>query len=134
MGVPGIAIVVRLVRASVLDVLGQEYIRTARAKGLSRNYGAVSPYSPQRPHPGSDLFRFHPGWFGWRHLYRGNLFRNPRRRSPVPIESVIGSRDYPVIMAFAIISTTLFVVANLVVDLMYPWLDPRIRLGAGHVA
>ena len=35
MGVPGIAIVVRLVRASVLDVLGQDYIRTARAKGLS---------------------------------------------------------------------------------------------------
>ena len=36
-------------------------------------------------------------------------------------------------MGFAIIATTFFVLANLIVDLMYPWLDPRIRLGAGHV-
>jgi ABC-type dipeptide/oligopeptide/nickel transport system permease component len=48
------------------------------------------------------------------------------------IESLF-QRDYPVLMAFAIVSTTLFMLANLIVDLMYPILDPRIRLGSGNV-
>ena len=49
------------------------------------------------------------------------------------IESVF-SRDFPVINAIVLIGTTLFVMANLLVDLMYPFMDPRIRMGASQVA
>ena len=53
----------------------------------------------------------------------GNLF----------IESIF-ARDYPIINAVIIIGTVLFVMANLIVDLIYPVLDPRIRLGRGQDA
>jgi peptide/nickel transport system permease protein len=53
----------------------------------------------------------------------GNLF----------IESIF-ARDFPIINAVIIIGTTMFVAANLIVDLIYPWLDPRIRLGGSYVA
>ena len=49
------------------------------------------------------------------------------------IESLF-SRDYPIIMAVTLLGTTLFVLANLIVDLIYPMLDPRIRLGGDYVA
>ncbi|MEK7815078.1 MAG: ABC transporter permease subunit, partial [Chloroflexota bacterium] len=49
------------------------------------------------------------------------------------IESLF-ARDYPIIMALTMIGTTLFVLANLLVDLAYPFLDPRIRLGSDNVA
>ncbi len=132
MGVPGIAIVVRLVRASVLDVLGQDYIRTARAKGLPeiivrRRHILRNAMIPLATSFGFTIAGLAGGTFIVE-IYFGipgvGLFA---------IESLF-QRDYPVIMAFAIISTSLFVLANLVVDLMYPLLDPRIRLGAGNVA
>ncbi len=132
MGVPGIAIVVRLVRASVLDVLGQDYIRTARAKGLPeiivrRRHILRNAMIPLATSFGFTIAGLAGGTFIVE-IYFGipgvGLFA---------IESLF-QRDYPVIMAFAVISTSLFVLANLVVDLMYPLLDPRIRLGAGNVA
>ena len=49
------------------------------------------------------------------------------------IESVF-ARDYPVINAMVLIGTSVFVMSNLLVDLIYPVLDPRIRLGSGYVA
>ena len=49
------------------------------------------------------------------------------------IESLF-ARDYPIIMALTLIGTTLFVLANLLVDLAYPLLDPRIRLQGGYIA
>ena len=133
MGVPGIAIVVRLVRASVLDVLGQEYIRTARAKGLSETTVRYRHILRNALIPVVTSFGFIlAGLVGGTFIVE-TYFGIPGV-GLLTVESVIGSRDYPVIMAFAIISTTIFVVANLVVDLMYPWLDPRIRLGAGYAA
>ena len=53
----------------------------------------------------------------------GNLF----------IESIF-ARDFPIINAVMIIGTSMFVIANLIVDLIYPWLDPRIRLGAAYAS
>ena len=60
MGVPGIAIVVRLVRASVLDVLGQDYIRTARAqKGWRKAFGALEAHPEERHDSGGYQLRVH---------------------------------------------------------------------------
>jgi ABC-type dipeptide/oligopeptide/nickel transport system permease component len=132
MGIPSIAIIVRLVRASVLDVLGQDYIRTARAKGLHENVVRVrhilrNALIPVVTSLGGTLAGLAGGSF-----IVETYFGIPGM-GLLGIEAVF-QRDYPVFMAFAIMGTTLFLLANLVVDLMYPVLDPRIRLGAGNVA
>ena len=131
MGVPGIAIVVRLVRASVLDVLGQDYIRTARAKGLSETIVRWRHILRNAMIPVVTSFGFTiAGLAGGTFIVE--IYFGIPGVGFFTINSLF-ARDYPVIMAFAIISTTLFMLANLVVDMMYPLLDPRIRLGAGNV-
>jgi peptide/nickel transport system permease protein len=132
MGVPGIAIVVRLVRASVLDVIGQDYIRTARAKGLSERMVRTQHILRNAMIPVVTSFGFTiAGLAGGTFIVE--IYFGIPGVGFFTIQSLF-ARDYPVLMAFAIISTTLFMLANLVVDLTYPLLDPRIRLGAGHVA
>ena len=132
MGVPGIAILARLTRASTLDVISQDYVRTARAKGLSERVvrsrhilrNALIPVVTTLGLSLSGLVvtsfiveRF----FGIPGM--GDLF----------IRSFF-ARDLPVISAFVLIGTFLFVMGNLLVDLLYPLLDPRIRLGGTDVA
>ena len=132
MGVPGIAIVVRLVRASVLDVVGQDYVRTARAKGLSETAVRYRHILRNALIPVTTSFGFIlAGLAGGTFIVE--IYFGIPGVGRLSLEA-LNARDYPVLMAFAIISTTLFVLANLIVDLMYPYLDPRIRLGAGHVA
>ncbi len=131
MGVPGIAIVVRLVRASVLDVLGQEYVRTARAKGLPELTVRYRHILRNALIPVTTSFGFIlAGLAGGTFIVE--IYFGIPGVGRLSLEA-LNARDYPVLMGFAIIATTFFVLANLIVDLMYPWLDPRIRLGAGHV-
>ena len=131
MGVPGIAIVIRLVRASVLDILGQDYIRTARAKGLNERVVRYRHILRNAMIPVVTSFGFTiAGLAGGTFIVE--IYFGIPGVGLFAIESLF-QRDYPVMMAFAIITTTLFMLANLVVDLMYPLLDPRIRLGAGNV-
>ena len=132
LGIPSIAIIVRLVRASVLDVLGQDYIRTARAKGLNENVVRVrhilrNALIPVVTSMGGTLAGLAGGSFIVEKYF------GIQGMGLLGINSIF-ERDYPVFMAFAVIGTTLFLVANLVVDLIYPLLDPRIRLGAGNIA
>ena len=132
MGVPGIAIVTRLSRASALEVVNQDYVRTARAKGLSewvvrRRHILRNAMIPVVTALGFslagiaftsfivELFFGIPGI--------GNLF----------IESIF-ARDFPIINAVIIVGTSMFVMANLLVDMIYPVLDPRIRLGGSYAA
>ena len=130
-GVPGIAIVVRLVRASVLDVMGEDYIRTARAKGLSEGVVRYRHILRNAMIPVATSFGFTLAGLAGGSFIVEIYFGIPGV-GRFAIESLF-QRDYPVMMAFAFITTTLFMLANLVVDLMYPLLDPRIRLGGGHV-
>ena len=131
MGVPGIAIVIRLVRASVLDILGQDYIRTARAKGLNERVVRYRHILRNAMIPVVTSFGFTiAGLAGGTFIVE--IYFGIPGVGLFAIESLF-QRDYPVMMAFAFITTTLFMLANLVVDLMYPLLDPRIRLGAGNV-
>ena len=130
MGVPGIAIITRLTRASTLEVLGQDYIRTARAKGLSE-------FLVQRRHvlrnaliPVITMLGFSLAGIAFTSFIVERFFGIPGIGN-LFIESIF-SRDYPIINAVIIIGTTMFVIANLIVDLLYPWLDPRIRLGGSY--
>lgn len=131
MGIPGIAIMARLTRASTLEVLGQDYIRTARAKGLSE--GVV-----QRRHilrnaliPVVTTVGFILGGLAFTSFIIERFFGIPGVGNLL-IEAVF-ARDYPIINAVVIIGTTMFVLANLLIDLIYPLLDPRIRMGGGEV-
>lgn len=132
LGIPGVAYLTRLTRASTLDVVGQDYIRTARAKGL-----------PERTVRSRHILRnalvpvVTTLGFSLAGLASGSFVVETTFGIPgvgqLGVEALF-ARDYPVIMAFTIIGTTLFVLANLLVDLAYPLLDPRIRIGGDVVA
>ena len=131
-GIPGVAIITRLTRASTLEVIHQDYVRTARAKGLPERTityrhilrNALIPvvttlgFSMAGLASGSFIVELYFGIPGVGLLAIESLF----------------ARDYPIIMAIVLLGTTLFVLANLLVDLAYPFLDPRIRVGGGYVA
>lgn len=132
LGIPGVAIITRLTRASTLDVISQDYIRTARSKGLSERIilyrhilrNSIIPvvttlgFALAGLASGSFIVEF---WFGIPGV------------GLLALESLF-NLDYPIIMALTILGTSLFVIANLLVDLAYPFLDPRIRLGGGYIA
>ena len=132
LGIPGIAIVTRLTRASTLDVIGQDYVRTARAKGLPERLVRLrhilrNSLIPVVTTLGFSLAGLASGSF------IVELYFGIPGVGLLTIESLF-ARDYPIIMAVTLLGTTLFVLANLIVDLVYPILDPRIRLGGDYVA
>ena len=132
LGIPGVAIVTRLTRASTLDVIGQDYVRTARAKGMPERLVRTrhilrNSLVPVVTTLGFSLAGLASGSF------IVELYFGIPGVGLLTIESLF-SRDYPIIMAVTLLGTTLFVLANLIVDLIYPILDPRIRLGGDFVA
>ena len=126
LGLGTAATLARLTRSSLLEVLGEDFIRTARAKGLSER--AVV----------------------WRHALRGALIPvltvtgiafGHLLGGAVIVESIfawpgignllvnsIYDRDYPMIQGFVLFMGTVFTLLSLVADLSYLWIDPRIRL------
>ena len=121
-------IVTRLVRSGMLDVLHEDYLRTARAKGLTERavvlrHALRSMLIPLVTVLGLQLSALLGGAvvieqvFGWPGV--GQIAIN-----------AISSRDYPVIQADVLVVSTAFVFMNLVVDATYAWLDPRIRVAA----
>jgi peptide/nickel transport system permease protein len=132
MGIPGVAIIARLTRASTLEVIGSDYIRTARAKGLpemvvQRRHILRNAMIPVATYLGFSLSGLLTTSFIVERFFGipgvGNLL----------IEAVF-ARDYPIIDGVLLIGTSIFVMVNLLVDVIYPVLDPRIRLGQGNVA
>jgi peptide/nickel transport system permease protein len=128
LALPGAAALSRLVKASMLEVLGDDYVRTARAKGVS-NGGVVWRHAmrnalvPVATILGLQFGRLLGGAvitesvFSWPGV--GRLIRDS-----------IGNRDYAVVQACLLLLVMLFVVINLLTDITYGVLDPRIRLGA----
>lgn len=132
LGIPGVAIITRLTRASTLDVVHQDYVRTARAKGLSEYTIKTRHILRNAMIPVVTTLGFSlAGLAGGSFIVE--MFFGIPGVGLLAIESLF-SRDYPIIMAVVLIGTSLFVFANLIVDLLYPVLDPRIRLGGGYVA
>lgn len=132
MGVPGVAIIARLTRASTLDVVSQDYVRTARAKGLPERMVRNRHILRNALIPVITTLGFSLASLAFTSFIVERFFGIPGVGNLL-IESIF-SRDYPVMNAIVLIGTTLFVMANLVVDLIYPLLDPRIRLGGSYVA
>ena len=132
MGVPGVAIITRLTRASTLEVLGRDYIRTARAKGLSEMVVRRRHILRNAMIPIVTTLGFSLAGIAFTSFVVERFFGIPGVGNLL-IEAIF-ARDYPIIDGVLLIGTTMFIMANLVVDLVYPLLDPRIRLGGGHAA
>ena len=125
MGVPGIALFVRLMRASTLDVMGQDFIRTAHAKGLSSIRIDSRHIFRNAVIPIVTILAFSLAG-----LIGGAIVIETIMGIPgigrFAVQSVF-DRDYPSIMAIILITSGFFVVATLLADLAYAYVDPRIR-------
>lgn len=125
LGIPGVAGLARFMRASTLDVLGQDFIRTAKAKGLTQFAVDSRHVLKNAMIPIVTLLSFAlAGMFVTSFIVEfilgipgvGNF----------TIDSVF-NRDYPIIMAMGIIGSAAFVIANLLADITYAFIDPRIH-------
>lgn len=117
---------VRLVRSCMLDVLGADYIRTARAKGLSELAVVVGHALKNAAIPVVTIWGLDIGLFFGGAVVTESIFGWPGMGSLI-IQSVY-KRDFPVVQAAVFFVALVFVTVNLLVDLMYAWLDPRVRL------
>lgn len=132
MGIPGVAIVTRLTRASTLEVIGQDYIRTARAKGLPELVVRRRHILRNALIPVVTSLGFSLAGIAFTSFVVEIFFGIPGVGNLL-IEAIF-ARDYPIIDGVLLIGTTMFIMANLIVDLIYPVLDPRIRLGGSYAA
>jgi peptide/nickel transport system permease protein len=124
------AILSRMVRSSLLEVLGEDYIRTARAKGLSPfrvlvQHGLGNAWLPVLTVLGMQLGALLGGA-----VVTETVFNWPGIGSLL-VES-IQRRDYPVVQGCVLMISLCYVAINLVTDLLYGWVDPRVRLGHGR--
>ncbi|WP_029421002.1 ABC transporter permease [Alicyclobacillus macrosporangiidus] len=125
LGTIPMAVIARMTRSSMLEVLKHDYVRTARAKGLADfwviyKHALKNSFAPVLTVIGIQLGSLLGGAvltetiFGWPgvglYLYNG-----------------IGARDYPVIQSGILVLSVIFIVVNLIVDLLYAYFDPRIQ-------
>jgi peptide/nickel transport system permease protein len=127
-----IAVISRLLRASLLETLGSNYITTARAKGLRQHqivliHALKNALIPVVTITGTIFAGLVAGA-----VIIETIFALPGLGRL--IVDAISFRDYPIIQGFVIFAGTVFVVVNLAVDFSYILIDPRVRLGAkgGH--
>lgn len=124
-GLPGVAVITRLMRASTLDVLGQEFITFAKAKGVSYRDVIIKHVGKNAIIPVVTVLGLSFSGLLGGALIVELIFGIPGV-SRFALDAIF-SRDYPIIMALTLIGTASLVVANLIVDLLYVLLDPRIR-------
>ncbi len=130
LALPALATLTRISRTSLIDLFGMPYVRTARAKGVPEYkvrfiHIFKNALIPLVTVVGLDFGSYLNGAvltetiFGWDGLGR------------FAMEGII-KRDYPVIMGCIIVGTSVYVLINLLVDILYHYLDPRVRLHAGN--
>jgi ABC-type dipeptide/oligopeptide/nickel transport system permease component len=129
LAIPPVAYVARLSRTYMLEVMQQDYIRTARAKGLSRRlvvyrHALRNTLVPLLTTIGIILGGLLSGTFVIETLF------NIPGLGRLAIQSIF-ARDYPVTMAIVLLFTFFYAGINLIVDLLYGVIDPRIHLGRG---
>lgn len=121
-----VALITRTTRASLLDVIGMDYVRTARSKGLSERSVMYGHALRNAMLPVVTVLGLTIG-----HMLGGAVLTETVFSWPgvgLAIYNAIGSRDLPVIQAGILLGAVVFVLINLVVDLLYGSLDPRIKV------
>lgn len=126
LGIRPLAVIIQLMRNSLLEVFNQDYIRTARAKGLSE-YQIIKKHAIKNAL--NPVVTAISGWFasmlagavfveyifGWNGLGK-------------EIVNALNTLDLPVIMGSVLIIALMFIIINIFVDVIYTWLDPKIKL------
>ena len=126
LGIRPLAVICQLMRNELLDVLNQDYIRTARAKGLSeytviKNHGIKNSLNP--------VVTAISGWFA--SLLAGAVFVEyifGWNGLGKEIVNALNNLDLPVIMGSVLVIAFMFIIINILVDIIYAWLDPRVKL------
>lgn len=122
----------RLLRASMLEAAGQRHVRYARLRGLSENRIERAHILRNAWLPIITAMGMHVGELIGGTLVIESIFGWPGvGRYAV---SAIMNRDYPVIQCFTLAMVTIFVICNVIVDIVYAWADPRIRLAGEDAA
>jgi peptide/nickel transport system permease protein len=119
------AALTRLTRASMLEVLGEDYVRTARAKGLPQSVVTMRHALRNALNPVATLAGVRFGRLLGGAIIVEYVFA--RTGIGTTVVDAIHDRDYPMIQGFVLFMGTVFVAVNFVVDLSYVWLDPRLR-------
>lgn len=126
LGIRPLAVVIQLMRNSLLEVLSLDYVRTAKAKGLSmyqvvRRHALKNSLNP--------VVTAISGWFA--SMLAGAVFVEyifNWNGLGKEIVNSLNTLDLPVIMGSVLVIATMFIIINILVDIIYSWLDPRIRL------
>ncbi|SRR6266540_2887306 len=124
------AVNMRQVRSSLLDAFNQEYIRTARAKGLGETVIIVRHALKNALIPVVTIIGLQVGAIIEGAIVTEQIYFWPGI-GKLAVDS-IGGRDYPVVQAIVLLSALSFMVSTLVVDVLYAWLDPRISYGGSR--
>jgi peptide/nickel transport system permease protein len=117
--------IMRLTRSQMLEVVRQDYVRTARAKGLG-HYAVVYRHALRNSLLPVVTFI---GWWGGR-LLGGIVIMEIIFAVPgmgTALVQAVNYRDYPTVQAIVFVMALIFLSLNLLVDVLYGWLDPRIR-------
>lgn len=125
LGLAGTATYMRYMRSEVLDVLGSDYIRTAKAKGMSERNVLYKHTLRNALIPIITLMGFEIGVLLSGAVITEQVFQYPGLGTL--FLSSITNRDYPVVMAIAMILGILILIGNLLADIFYSIIDPRIR-------
>ncbi len=126
LGIRPLAVVIQLMRNSLLETMNQDYIRTAKAKGLTmyqviRKHALKNSLNP--------VVTAISGWFA--SMLAGAVFVEyifNWNGLGKEIVNSLNTLDLPVIMGSVLVVATLFILINIFVDVIYSWLDPRIKL------
>jgi len=119
------AIIARITRSSMLEVLSADYVRTARAKGNSRWRVVWRHAFPNASVPIVNITGFQIGLLLSGAVLTETVFDWPGMGKY--IVDAVPDKDYVVVQAGALVIATIFVMLNLFLDVVYAWLDPRIR-------
>jgi peptide/nickel transport system permease protein len=117
----------RLTRASVLEVLGHDYMRTARAKGLSERLVVWRHGLKNALLPVVTVLGTSTGYLLGGAIIIETIFGWPGVGQFLVVG--ISQRDYPVVQGFVLYMAVIFLLVNLAVDVSYRWLDPRLHFG-----
>jgi len=120
------AIYARVMRSSMLEVAQLDFVRTARAKGLSRNKVTISHVLRNALLPVVTILGVQMGTVLAGSVVIESVFSWPGIGSLL-FDSV-SSRNYPVVLGIMVLGSLVVIVANITVDLVYMWLDPRIEI------
>ena len=126
LGIRPLSVIIQLCRSSLLDVLSMDYIRTAKAKGLNKFFVVFKHALRNSLNP---VITAVSGWFA--SLLAGAVFVEyifAWNGLGKEIVDALNNMDLPVVMGSVIFISLIFVIINILVDLIYAWVDPRVRI------